>query len=120
MQVQGATLPSSLVELRFLGGHAHAWENVYPCGPQDWTDRAPQRITEPPEVPIAEVEGAVDSAGEERGRGQLCACTSRLWIRMGTVAGCPAVPGTDVSVGKGCLETPLGKLGIGEPSLSSK
>lgn len=73
MQVQGATLPSSLVELRFLGGHAHAWKNVYPCGPQDWTDRAPQRITEPPGVPIAEVEGAVDSAGEERGRGQLCA-----------------------------------------------
>lgn len=73
MQVQGATLPSSLVELRFLGGHAYAWENVYPCGPQDWTGRAPQRIVEPPGVPIAEVEAVVDSGGEEQGRGQLCA-----------------------------------------------
>lgn len=73
MQVQGATLPSSLVKLRFLGGHAYAWENVHPCGPQDWTGRAPQRIAEPPGVPIAKVEAAVNSGGEEQGGEELCA-----------------------------------------------
>lgn len=34
---------------------------------------APQRIAEPPGMPIAEVEAAVNSGGEEQGGEQLCA-----------------------------------------------
>lgn len=42
-----------------MDGHANAWENVDPCGPQDWTGRAPKRLAR------AGVKAAVYSGGED-------------------------------------------------------
>lgn len=49
-----------------MDGHANAWENVDPHGPQDWTGRAPKRLD------IAGMGAAVDSGGGDYGRRQLC------------------------------------------------